>query len=332
MMPLNLSSQGTNRITVTAARRWLPAGKTAAVCISVDDVHPSSSRDGCEAGGDLAAGALGRLSRLQQRHPALKATLSVTPDWRLDSLVPDTLLLRHIPWLRRHVHWTRLRPAGRFRIDRHPKFVEYLNSLERCEIIPHGLYHAHVDARFAVEFQDETEEQCTAIIERGLAIFRAAGLRHVLGYAPPAWNAPPQLITALSHRDFHFVTSARDLETPVFAEALAAGSGLTGVSLLYPECIGPRGLVHLTCNFQATSSFERAVQILELGGVLHVKAHVFKAGNGHVMSDGLDDLYCNYLDLLFAHLSARFGGRLWWAHLSEIAWRMRAAHDYSSQS
>jgi hypothetical protein len=43
------------------------------------------------------------------------------------------------------------------------------------------------------------------------------------------------------------------------------------------------------------------------------------------MLDGLDDLYCNYLDLLFTHLTKRFGGRLWWAHLSEVAERVRAS-------
>jgi Uncharacterized protein conserved in bacteria (DUF2334) len=322
--PLTFSSPATDRVTRLAARSWLPAGKTAAVCFSVDDVHPGTSRDGYDAGGDLGAGALGRLSRLQRRHPALKVTLSVTPDWRLDSLVPDTVL-RYVPWLREHVYWTRLRPLGRFRIDRHPNFVAYLNRLERCEIIPHGLYHAHVGARFAVEFQDETEEQCTATIERALAVFRAAGLKHVRGYIPPAWNATPALIAALGRLDFHFVSSARDLETPVSAQALTSGHGLAGVSLIYPQHIGSHGLVHLSCNFQATSPFERAVRILDFGGVLHVKAHIFKSGKGHVMSDGLDDLYCNYLDLLFAHLDARFGGRLWWAHLSEIARRVRVA-------
>jgi hypothetical protein len=314
-----------------ATQRWLPAGKHAAVCFSVDDVHPGSSRDGCDAGGDLGAGALGRLCRLQQRHPNLKASLSVTPDWRLDSLIPDTRLLRHIPGIRRHVHWTRLHPAGRFRLDRHPRFVEYLNRLERCEIIPHGLHHAHVGARFAVEFQDETEEQCQGIVERALRIFGAAGLRHVRGFMPPAWNATPALIGALSRLDFDFLSSARDLDTPPGTDALTAGSGLTGVSLLYPQPIGAHGLVHLSCNFQATSSFERAAAIVELGGVLHVKAHIFKSGNGHVMSDGLDELYCNYLDLLFTHLSARFGSGLWWAHLSEVAKRVRVAHGDSSQ-
>lgn len=307
----------------SAASHWLPAGKTAAICFSVDDIHPSTSQHAYEAGGDLAAGALGRLVRLQRRHPNLKATLCVTPDWRLDSLVANAWVLRHIPWARRYVHWSRLHPAGRFRLDRHPRFVQFLNRLERCEIVPHGLYHAHAGPRLAVEFQDESEERCAAIVQRGLEIFEDAKLRFVRGYVPPAWNAPPALIAALGRMDFRFLSSARDLETPVSPGATTAMSGLTGVSLIYPQLVGDRRLVHLSCNFQATSSFERAVQILELGGVLHLKAHIFKSDGRHVMPDGLDALYCNYLDLLFTFLTRRFGGRLWWAHLSEVAERMR---------
>ena len=187
----------------------------------------------------------------------------------------------------------------------------------------HGLAHTHTGPQFAVEFQDESEERCAAIVQRGLEIFEEAKVRFVRGYAPPAWNAPQALIRALERLGFEFLVSARDLHTPICRGARAHMNGLQGVSLIYPQRVGRRGLVHLTCNFQATSPLERAVQILELGGVLHVKAHIFKAGGSHVMVDGLDDLYCNYLDLLFSHLARRFGGRLWWAHLSEIADRVR---------
>jgi len=70
---------------------WLPEGKIGAVCFSIDDVHPGTSADAYEAGGDLTHGALGTMMRLQQRHRELKLTLCVTPDWRLKSLVPDTV-------------------------------------------------------------------------------------------------------------------------------------------------------------------------------------------------------------------------------------------------
>jgi hypothetical protein len=304
---------------------WLPAGKSAAICFSVDDIHPSTRADRYEAGGDLAAGSLGRLAELQRRHPMLKTTLCVTPDWRLDSLVQDRWLLPRIPWLNRHVHWTRLLPEGSFRIDRHPALVQYLNELERCEIVLHGLTHTHQGRHFAVEFQDQSEDECISMIERGLAIFRNAGLKFTRGYVPPAWNAPAPLIAALERLHFEFLCSARDLNTPIAREALTSMSGLNGVSLIYPGLLRERRLVHLTCNFQATSDYQRAIEIIELSGVLHIKAHIFKSGGGHVMLDGLDDVYCNYLDVLFSILEKRCGERLWWAHLSEVAHRARAA-------
>jgi hypothetical protein len=307
------------------APSWLPAGKTAAVCFSIDDIHPGTSQDRYEAGGDLEAGSLGRLARLLRRHPQLKATLCVTPDWRLDSLVPDTGLLRHLPWINRRVQWTRLQPSGRFRLDRHPSLVSYLNGLARCEVVPHGLHHAHPGPHLAVEFQDQSEHECLATVQRGLDIFRAARLRFVRGYVPPAWNATPGLIAALGRLSFEFLSSARDLHTPIAPDAVTGMSGLKGVSLIYPQLIGDRQLVHLSCNFQATSPLERALEILRCGGVLHVKAHIFKSDGRHVMADGLDDLYCNYLDLLFSDLDRRCGSRLWWAHLSEVAQRMRGA-------
>jgi uncharacterized protein DUF2334 len=305
-----------------AQRSWLPAGKIAAVCLSIDDVHPATSGDSYEAGGDLEAGALGRLTALQRRHPSLKATLCVTPDWRLDSLVPNAWL-RRVPRFGGRVHWTRRHPEGRFRLDRHPRFAAWLNHLDRCEIVPHGLTHSHSGPRFAVEFQEQSEDDCKAIILRGIDIMQAAGIRWARGFVPPAWEAPPALIRALGRLDFHFLSSARDLATKIVPDAVTSMSGLKGVSLIYPQIVG--SLVHITCNFQATSPYGRALEIVEAGGVLHIKAHVFKSAGGHVMLDGLDDPYCNYLDLLFSMLERQYGERLWWAHLSEIAARARAA-------
>jgi hypothetical protein len=301
---------------------WLPREKSAVVCFSIDDIHPSTSEDSYEAGGDLEAGALGRVVELQRRHPELNVTLCVTPDWRLDELKPSRLL-RFVPGLRRRVHWTRLAPVERFRLDRHPRFVAYLNALQRSEVVLHGLHHSHVGRQFATEFQGESEQQCRASITRGMEIFRAAGLRFSRGYVPPAWHAPPSLLAALAGLGFEYVSSARDLRTPIAEQARTAMSGLTGVSLIHPQFITGTEMVHLACNFQATSPLDRALQILELGGVLHIKAHIFKTGGGHRMLDGLDELYVNYLDAVFCALKSRFGARLWWTTLSDVAARFR---------
>src|SRR6266699_2489181 len=39
-------------MTLTEHHSWLPAGKRAAVCFNVDDVHPATSRDEFDAGAD----------------------------------------------------------------------------------------------------------------------------------------------------------------------------------------------------------------------------------------------------------------------------------------
>ncbi len=142
-------------MTLVEHHSWLPAGKRAAVCFNVDDVHPATSRDEFDAGGDLGRGALGRLERLIQRNPRLRVTLFVTPDWRLRRLVPTRKWLTRIRFLRERIHWAPLTPKGRFRVDRHPAFVSYLNALPRAECAVHGLNHAHVGPRMAVEFQEQ---------------------------------------------------------------------------------------------------------------------------------------------------------------------------------
>lgn len=292
------------------------------MCLSVDDVHPATSNDSYEAGGDLSRGALGRIERLLERHAKLKVTLFVTPDWRPVQLVTTRYLAR-VPYIANHVYHVDLHRKGRFRVDRYPAFVAYLNTLPRTEIAPHGLHHVHRGAKLAVEFQEQSQGQCLAKLRRALRIFDAAGLAYVNGFAPPGWNLPASLRDALDALDFDFVASARDLCTAIAPRATSRMSGLSGVSLIAPERIAPRGLVHLPTNFQATSSFDRADRIVACGGLISIKAHAFKRGGGHVLADGMDDNYFAYLDALFAHLERRHGDSLWWASMSEIAARFR---------
>jgi hypothetical protein len=40
---------------------------------------------------------------------------------------------------------------------------------------------------------------------------------------------------------------------------------------------------------------------------------------GQISVDGVDGLYCNYLDLLFRELDRRYGDALWWTSMGEIA-------------
>jgi len=304
------------------AVRWLPSGKTAAVCFSVDDIHPSTSTDPYEAGGDLGRGALGRLARLLDRHPKLRATLFVTPDWRPLGLHPTRRLLARIPIVRRRMHLAPVRPKNEMRIDRFPEFVRYLSALPRAEVAPHGLHHLHPGQRLTVEFQEQDREECCGMLRRALDIFDAARLSYVRGFQPPGWNLTPPLAGALGDLGFTFVCSARDLTTAATPEAVTRSCALRDFPLLRPGIMDDGRLVHFTHNFQATSRLERALSIVGCRGLLAIKAHIFKSGGGHSMLDGLDDAYCNYLDLLFSELDRRFGEDLWWTSFGQIADRL----------
>ena len=209
------------------------------------------------------------------------------------------------------------------RVDRHPEFVSYLNRLPRIEVAMHGLHHLHPGPKFAVEFQDQDRTTCTAMLQEGLGIFESAGLQHSGGFQPPAWNMPDALALALGDLGFSYVSSGRDLKTEVSRDAITSMSGLHGASLIYPQHLQPNQLLHFTANFQATSTPQRAFDIIECGGLLSIKAHIFKSGGGHTMLDGLDDTYCDFLNDLFTSLRERYGEALWWTCMGEISKRLR---------
>jgi hypothetical protein len=304
-------------------RDALPAGKQAAVCFTIDDVHPGKSIDHYDAGGDLGAGALGLVRNLLERHPYLHVTLFTTADWREISPTPSRVLTR-IPIVRDHLYLAKVLPPGTRALDRHPEFVEYLRTMPRTEIGLHGLHHIHTGPQLHVEFQDEPVSAHRATLRRMLDIFDAAKLPYVRGMCPPGWNAPSTLISAMDELGFEFVASARDIITEVTPDARANMSGLRGPSLIYPTAIDGTQLVHVTSNFQATSSWERARAVIDAGGVLAIKAHMIKNALGHIALDGIDPVYCNLLDLLFERLRREYGDAVWWTTMGQLSSRIRA--------
>lgn len=298
--------------------RWLPPNKRAAVCFTIDDIHPGRVADGYDGGGELDAGALGLVHRLLERHPRLQVTLFTTPDWRETTPKP-TSVLRHVPWLRDRVYLAPMHAPGTMRLSRHPAFVAYLKSLPRTEIALHGLNHVHVGPTVLVEFQEQSHQTCVEMLRASMALFEEAGLPYVRGMTPPGWNAPPGLISAMAELGFDFVASARDIKTPVSADARCNMSGLKGVSMVAPELIAEGRLVHVPANFQATSPIERALELVECGGLVSIKAHIVKNAHGHVALDGVDGAYMNYLDVMLSRLEDRYGDALWWPTMGEIA-------------
>ena len=302
---------------------WLPAGKSAAVCFSVDDVHPATARDGYDAGGDLGAGALGHVEWLLARHPHLHVTLFTTPAWRLRSPLPTRRLLSCVPLLREAMFLTAVHSRHRMRVDRFPAFVSYLNALQRVEVGLHGLYHARRGTAFHVEFRGRSRRTCRAMLTKAQAIVANARLRTVPGFQAPGWEVHAELAGALADTGFRFVAGARDIRTPITAKAVCNMSGPHGLSLIYPQPIAGGRLLHLASNYQATSHMERALAIAAHGGLINIKAHIYKRAYSYVAVDGLDPSYRNSLDRLFSHLADRYGDALWWTSMHQIAERVR---------
>ena len=282
-------------------------------------MHPGTSSDPYEAGGDLGEGALRHVQSLIASHPSLRVTLFVTPDWREISPVPTRSLVAGIPWLRDRLYLSRVHPKGRMRLDRHPQFTSFVGGLERTELALHGLSHVHRGPRLPVEFQDQPAGQCAAMLREALAIFADAGLPTPTGMTPPAWNAPPPLIEAMEAVGLAYVASACDILAPVEIDAMNSGSGLRGVPAFRPSILPKRRLVHIPTNYRATSTWDRAARILECGGLLSVKAHVVKDALGVVALDGLDQQYEDHLHSLFERVQGDFGDSVWWGSMGDVA-------------
>ncbi len=297
---------------------WLPKGKRGAVCFGIDDVHPRTP-ELYEENGDLNRGVLGHVRWLLQRHEQLRITLFTTADWRQISHIPTRRLLSRTPWLRDRFHLSEILPAGTMRLGRHPHFVQRLQELPRLEIGLHGLNHVRRGRGLPVEFAGLDKDACKRILRESIAIFEEAGLEYVCGMTPPGWDISENLMSAMIDVGLKFVASARDIRTDISPPASTNMSGLKGVSLIYPQFIYDRRLLHITSNFQATSPIDRAIEIIENGGLLAIKAHSLKNSSSHIALDGLDELYRNYLDLLFARLDNIYGNTLWWTSMGEIS-------------
>lgn len=300
---------------------WLPDGFDAAVCFSVDDLHPGRSDTHYEAGGELDAGVLGRLAWLAERHPRLRITLLVTPDWRELSPVPTRKRLAALPVAASRLPLAPRLPRGAMRLDRHRAFADYL-AKSKYELAVHGLYHFARGHRPPAEFAQLGFLRARRRLRRARRLFERAGLKVEPGFAPPAWQLPPALQRALAAEGFRWTMSARDLHTPIGAAAQTAGSGLQGADLIRPQRIADGRLVHVPTNIQAPPDEERAHRIVQHGGLVSIKAHAVGKALGYVSLDGLDDRHVARLDRFIAQLEDRYGDRLWWASVGEVARRV----------
>jgi hypothetical protein len=300
-------------------RTWLPSGKKCAVVFTIDDVHPARSTDAYEAGGDLDKGALRHVAWLLERHPELRVTLFVTPDWRQISPFPTRKLLSYIPVLSERLHLAPTLPKGTMSLERHPDFVAYLKALPRTDFAPHGLHHYSIGPRIGTEFQQQSVAECQRMIGEAAEIFERAGLPCAPGHQAPLWHLTPSFIEACARRGLRWLGGGRDLFTAPSDDATSGMNGPLGASMMHPTLIAGGRLVLFTTNFQATSDVGRAFSILDQGGVLAIKGHIIKRAGQYVALDGIDEVYRAYLDALFRLIKDRYGTTAWFTSMDEIA-------------
>ncbi len=306
-------------------KNWLKEGKKAAVCFTIDDLHPArKSVDGYDAGGDLDKGAFGHVDWLLNRHPNLIVTLFTTADWREKSPFPTRKTLAKIPVVRDWFYLADILEKGTMSLERFPDFVNYYNEHKQVEIGFHGLHHCHKGIKIPVEFQDESYEYCNREIAKMVAIFKKSGIKFENGFTPPAWNASDNLVKALINNGILYLASARDLNTPIIIDAKNAMSGLQGVSIVYPEYIAANKMIHFPSNFQVTSNYDRAKSIIDCGGIVSIKAHIIKNMYGHEALDGVDMKYMQFLDTIISKIKDDYGEAIWWTSMSEITKKIHA--------
>lgn len=297
---------------------WKPENKKAAICFSIDDIHPGKSTDLYEAGGDLNKGNLGKVQWLLDRHPELKVTLFTTADWRETHPFPTRKFLAKIPRLRDRFYLAPVLNKGTMDLRNHKEFVKYLNKNKQFEIAFHGLYHVHKGLKIPVEFQNQNRNEFDSLLTEICLIFEDSKVDYVRGICPPGWNAPKDLLDALVDKQVTFINSSRDILTPISENATCEMSGLRDTSILYPTMLCDNKLVHFPANFQANSTVERALDIIEHGGLLSIKAHIVEKIGNYVAVDGVTDLYMNYIDLLLQKIKQTYGDEVWFTSMGEI--------------
>lgn len=298
---------------------WKPINKKAAVCFSIDDIHPGKSTDFYEAGGDLDSGGLGKLNWLLNKHPELKVTLFTTADWMQKSPFPTYKILKKIPQLRDRFYLSPTYKKGTMDLRNHPLFINYLNENKQFEVAFHGLHHVHKGLKIPVEFQNQSESEIELMINKMINIFEESKVNFVRGICPPSWNAPIQLLNVLEKNKIEFINSSRDILTPISKNATCNMSGLNNTSILYPQMINNYSIIHFPVNFQANSRIERAMEIIENDGLLSIKGHIVKSVGSYLAIDGITDLYMNFLDLLFSNIKNKYGNEIWFTSMGEIS-------------
>jgi peptidoglycan/xylan/chitin deacetylase (PgdA/CDA1 family) len=323
---------------VEITKRFWPHGNQAAFTITVDDVHPegSSDEEGIDYGGDMDQGNFRFLNTLIERRPYLKITLFVIADsvarpdyvgWkvlsRLDPIV--SRLARVSPRLVRSTRAMMSRQRSyeqsRYRLDleEHGKWRDWLASKVRTgnfEVVPHGLNHHNArHENSSMEFVGLSLEESMRRLLEMEQIFESASIPYTRGFRPPGWGTSQELLESLQKLRYVFLAGSADFKTDIRSSSTAAGVGLKSVQLAFPSKYAPYSFVTFCANCN-TSAPERAIGVIEAGGLALFQTHIAKTVFG---LEAVSRKFINVVSRLLDLFEREYAGRIWFASLGEIA-------------
>ena len=308
------------------AMLW-PNGYERAIVFGIDDVHPESRDHGADCGGSLQDGIINSLVRLSRSYPFFKLTLFITPQWIWKPIHYRGVnyFLRKMGTKKRLL--SRLLPKWRedeFKIDE-SKFVDWNKYMRRIvqsgnfKLGVHGLNHFPLR-----EFEGLNLQECHDRIQKALDLFKNSGIPASKVFAPPGWYVTNELLYSLSHLDFVGIGGSwRNHEAPINRNTMSEGVGISDVPLFFPKTLNNQ-VVNVPRNWCPTmNTLEYAEEILQMGGLLGIHAHINAHYHGIVNETGLNQTSLANLLRLLDLIENRYLDNTWFAFFEEVAihWR-----------
>jgi hypothetical protein len=302
-----------------------PQGFEGVFMIGIDDIHPESSLDGCDCGGDVEGGVLDMIEGFMKKYPKVPVTLYVTPNWMYKPIqgrfksVMNFMVRRSSPFDSASKLLQRECWDEPYRIDReeHAAWRAKLKDLVRryrMTIGVHGLTHVGQQPPYPDEFLHLRYNESLSRLRLAKQIF-AQALPTDNGFLPPAYGVNAELIKALDNERFEYVISTEGRHSETFNKTMNE-RGILKLPAHYPALI-TKGLVNLPRNWNlGRSSSERAMNILHIGGIVSVYGHICGLYHGQKLKDPVTLENLDKLGKIVDQLERK---PVWFAPASEIA-------------
>jgi peptidoglycan/xylan/chitin deacetylase (PgdA/CDA1 family) len=307
--------------------------KNGAVVIGIDDVHPESSLDGYDCGGDLDRGVLGLIENFLKRYRNVKITLFVTP---CHMFLPQIFGIEKMHKITRSILgkitdsifyrlFIKTLKPDKYDIEKSEAFNLYLANLTKkgqVEIGIHGCFHFHVIPPYSSEFKHLSKQEARRRIRIAVKKLAKARIPFVRGFAPPGWGVNKNLIKVLVEEGFIYIAGSADFRTPITYNATSNEAGLKGVPLIFPSLISTK-FVNIPRNWTPhRNDITRALKIIELRGLLGIHMHIENVYHGIYLGNGITIENLNKLEKLIDIIEKIYGNTIAFLNFSEVAFHI----------